>query len=216
MDLLKFTSTWRATASENKFLRMTCGGLLVANLALVGAVTLRGTETILVPPSITEKMTVAQNSIDPAGKKQWAAYLAALVGNVTPGNVGYTIEQLQSMLAPQLWSKLRQNLADQVERVKRDNITLSFEAKQLTYERETDKVFVVGRSILRTTSGAEQRTDRVFEIQLHLEAGLPTVTALDAYDGEAHTQFWQQRQQQREDAAAQTKREARAAARDSQ
>lgn len=216
MDFTKFKSTWAATAAENSFLKLTCGALVIANLSLAGVVGFRGTETILVPPTVTEKMTVSQSSIDAAGKKQWGAYVASLVGNITPGNIDYTVDQLQSVLASETYHKMRQELAEQVAKVKRDNLTLSFEAKQLMYEKESGRVFVIGRSILRATNGVEQKSERVFEIEMHIEDGRPIITRLEGYEGAPHTQYWIQQQRDKEDAAASRRREERDAAREAQ
>lgn len=216
MDFTKFKTTWAATASENKLLKSVCGGLVIANVMLVGIVYTRGTETILVPPAITEKMTVSQSSLDASGKKQWSAYVASLVGNITPGNIDYTIDQLQGLMDSVVYHKMRQDLAEQVQKVKRDNITLAFEAKQLMYEKETGKVFVIGRSILRATNGVEQKVERVFEIELNVEEGRPLVTHLESYDGAPHTQYWLQNQRAKDAEAAAKRREDREAARDAQ
>jgi conjugal transfer pilus assembly protein TraE len=198
MNFSNFKSTWTGTRSENLFLRVITAGLLLSTMTLGGVVAYRGTEVVLVPPTISESMTVGKHNADAGYKKAFATYAAQTVGNVTPTNVDFVLEMLRDLMAPNVYHAFRQSLAEQINDLKKSNLAMSFEPGQLFYEPATDKVFVTGRSIVRGSGASLETSQRCYEVTVEMKSGRPTVTGLDAYDGDPHTAQWLERQKDRE------------------
>lgn len=143
--------------------------------------------TVLVPPTLNEVTSISKRSADGGYKKGWAMFVAGLLGNITPGNADTVVETLQLIMSPRVFSELRNSVAQDVEMIKKDGVSIAFEQKTVLYERESDKVFVIGRTGISNAAGVVTKFDRVFEMRVVIENGQPQVVELDAYQGKPRT-----------------------------
>lgn len=194
MKFADFLSSWKGTNQENRFWRLLVPILAVSQLATVGLLYIQDKETILVPPEINEKMQLSRKHASASYKKPWAMFLATTIGNVTPGNVDFLVDNLQMLLSSDVYHQMRQALAEQSESIKRDNLTVVFEPTAVLFEAESGKTFVSGLSYSRGSGGlTSKKTNRVFEVVVDVEAGRPVITSMDTYEGEPHTILWLER-----------------------
>lgn len=187
MQWTVFSNTWRGLKTENVLYRTLVPVLVIANVISMAGWISKDRITVLVPPTLNEVTSISKRSADGGYKKGWAMFVAGLLGNVTPGNADTVVETLQLIMAPRVFSDLRTSVAQDVEMIKKDGVSIAFEQKTVLYERETDKVFVIGRTGISNAAGVVTKFDRVFEMRVVIENGQPQVVELDAYQGKPRT-----------------------------
>lgn len=187
MQWTVFSNTWRGLKTENVLYRTLVPVLVIANVISMAGWISKDRITVLVPPTLNEVTSISKRSADGGYKKGWAMFVAGLLGNVTPGNADTVVETLQLIMSPRVFSDLRTSVAQDVEMIKKDGVSIAFEQKTVLYERETDKVFVIGRTGISNAAGVVTKFDRVFEMRVVIENGQPQVVELDAYQGKPRT-----------------------------
>ena len=188
MDYKNFLKSWQGSISENKFHRVM---LSVQSVCLVVALIgwqSKDRVTVIVPPTLNEKAEVAKNSATKGYKKSWGLYVAQIMGNISPANVDFVVESLSSLMDGEMYSKFRTMAAIEVDNIKRNGMSVSFEPRSVTYEKETDKIFVSGNSTIQAAgSQSPQSFTRVFEVIINIRNGVPSISLLDTYQGQAKT-----------------------------
>ena len=187
MNLKIFSDDWRGTRSENTFLRILVPLLILAIIALAVVLLTQDRETILVPPNISETMTVSKKTADAAYKKSWGLFVASTIGNVTPANADFVSEQLSQLVDGRVYHAMKADIAAQILEIKTNNLSIEFQAQQIVYEPETDRVFVLGKTQTSGSAGRLSKDNRVFELQIEMNSGRPLVTDMQTYAGEART-----------------------------
>ncbi len=183
-----FSNTWASLRTENVLYRTLVPVLVIANVISMAGWLSKDRVTTLVPPTLSEAVSVSKRNADAGYKKAWGLYVASLLGNVSPGNADFVIESLQLLMSPRVFSNLKQSVASDVEMIKKDGVSVSFEQKQVLYEKETDKVFIIGRTGISNSAGTVTKFDRVFEVRVSIDNGQPQVIELDSYQGKPRTQ----------------------------
>lgn len=183
-----FSNTWASLRTENVLYRTLVPVLVIANVISMAGWLAKDRVTTLVPPSLSEAVSVSKRTADAGYKKAWGLYVASLLGNVSPGNADFVIESLQLLMSPRVFATLKQSVANDVEMIKKDGVSISFEQKQVLYERGTDKVFVIGRTGISNAAGTVTKFDRVFEVRVSIDNGQPQIVELDSYQGRPRTE----------------------------
>lgn len=187
MDYKRFLQTWNGALSENKFHRVLIPLLILTNLvSTVGWLT-KDRVTVLVPQGLSEEAEIASKKASGGYKKSWGLFVSQMLGNITPGNADFMLNTLAPMLESSLYVRFRQSVTVELDDIKKNNLTTSFEPKQVTYEAATDKVFVAGRTIIEAVGGTRQQFDRVFELQIQIKNGQPLITSMESYQGQPRT-----------------------------
>ena len=146
MDYKNFASTWLSLHASNRFLKIVCLFLMTLNLvALIGWLK-KDNIVILVPPSLSEKSEIAKNTAAEGYKKAWGMYAATLLGNVTPENADFVLDSFANMVTGEIRALVIEQIAAELETLKQEKVSSSFEIRRVTYEPESDKVFVSGRN----------------------------------------------------------------------
>jgi len=151
---------------------------------------------ILVPPYMDERMTVGWEQAGREYYKSWAMYVSMLIGNITPENVDFVIDNLSGMFAPKIYQSVKQRLLSLAkEPMFASGTSISyFTTDQILYEPSTNKVFVVGEYISTTTtaSGMLNSTKHVImEYEMEMKAGRPVIKYFTSYPGrKPHTIKW--------------------------
>lgn len=199
MNFDRFRQTWTATKGENNFFRWISGALVIVIILLAGFVTTRDQIVVLTPPAIPEKMEIGKKHASSGFKKSWALFVATLVGNVDPSNADFIVDQLSGMMSPEILLTFKAALAEQLEVIRRDQISISFEGNQIYFEKETGKTFVIGKSSIAGSGGRSNKQQRVFELEMDIQNYSPVITFIDTYEGDPHTLAWKEKQARRDE-----------------
>ena len=182
-----FSNSWRDLKLQNFLFRLMVPMLIMSNLISGIGWMQKDRITVLVPPVLTEATSVSKRSADAGYKKAWGLFLTGLLGNVTPGNAEFVMESIQLLMSPRVFSELRAAVASDIESIKKDGVTISFEQKTVLYERESDKVFVIGRTGISNAAGSVSKFDRVYEMRVVIENGQPQIVDIATYVGKPRT-----------------------------
>lgn len=186
-------STWESTIKANI-------ALSIANLALTGALFMAvghslfsKPDTVLVPPVVDEKMVIGENSASQSYLKSFGLYVATLIGNITPSNASFIVDSISSFISPSIYPQIRKTIlaTAQSTTFKDAAMTTKFVPRQVIYEPDTDKVFVLGDSTVLSSVGAQSARSLVYEMVIKIQDKKPVVYTLDAYEGtQPHTLQW--------------------------
>lgn len=182
--------TWDRISSENQFFKFISFFLSLALvMSIMGWLQTRET-VILIPPHLNEKVWVSSKSASDGYKKAWGLAVAQLVGNVSPGNADFVVNVMGEILNPKAYRRIKDTLIQQAADIKEGALTITFEPQSLTYEKESNKVFVAGKTIAEGPNKVTETTLRTFEFTIEMNFGSPDVTHFDVYEGQAKTIKW--------------------------
>lgn len=187
MDFKKFQTNWQTMVTERNLHRIATPALSIAVLLLVMALVNHKPLVVLLPPKLTEQVRISMDSADEGYKRAWGLFVATMAGNVTPGNAEYMMRNLEGLLSPRVYQALKESLADQVQRVKRESMSIAFQPREVLYEIATDRVFVFGRAVLTGSSGERAEESRTYEFEIDMVNGIPQVTYFDLYSDKPKT-----------------------------
>lgn len=169
MDYKNFASTWLSLQASNRFLKLVCLSLMGINLLTLIGWLKKDTAVILIPPSLSEKSEIAQNKASEGYKKAWAMYTATLIGNVSPENADFVLDSFSNMVTGEIRSLITEQVAQELDMLKQEKVASRFEIVRVTYEPETDKVFITGRNVLIGAVSKSAPTEQTFEFQIDVK-----------------------------------------------
>jgi len=187
VKLEKFLSTWQGVQAENKFARVAIVGLLLSVLLLVALAFRKETIVTITPFTLTEEAWVTKNQASQSYQEAWAFALAQLLGNVTPGTVGFIKDRIQPLLSPRIYQDVIDVLKVQSQDIVNNRLTMRFEPRGVTYEVSTGKVFVQGWSYIKAISANEVRSERTYEFKIRVSNYAPVFEHIETYEGKPRT-----------------------------
>lgn len=180
-----FTQHWFSLQDTTKYLKWVCAGLVIVNGVLTISVLNTDKLVILVPQGLSEQSEIASHKASEGYKKAWAMFSATLLGNITPGNADFILSSLDDMVTPDIKLLLSDQVRADLDRLKQENVSASFEVKKVSYEPETDKVFVTGRHWITGVGAKSSQTIQTFEFRININNYSPIISHLALYEGEA-------------------------------
>lgn len=172
--------------------------LLVASLMLLALMTAtvgflawslgaRDEIVVLVPPKLGHETRIAEAQADADYKRSWALFVAQQLGSVTPANAKFLRPTLGPLLSAGIYTDVMVRLESELEKVRRDRLTLWFEPREVIFEEPRNRVFVHGLAVTRTLVGAESRDPVTYEMQIAIENFRPRIDFLNTYRGKPRT-----------------------------
>ena len=183
MNYQKFASTWLSLHASNRFFKILCLFLMTLNLVTLIGWLKKDNVVILVPPGLSEKSEIAKNTAAEGYKKAWGMYAATLLGNVTPENADFVLESFSTMVTGEIRTLVIEQIAADLETLKQEKVSTSFEIRRVTYEPESDKVFVSGRNHMAGLGGHAPATEQTFEFKIDVKQYSPIITQMATYEG---------------------------------
>lgn len=199
MKLLKFIRTYEGTQAENRWLRLFVGGLVALTLILAIKSFSQETVVVLQPPTLEEEGWLMKNQSSQSYQEAWGLFLASLLGNATPANVGFLKEKLSPLLSPDIFNEVIEAIQVQANQIKTDRVTMRFEPRFVVYEESTNRVYVQGYSFIKGVSGIEDRTDRTYEFEVQINRYLPQIAYINTYEGKPRTNRVREQTERREE-----------------
>lgn len=192
-----YSGSYEGLMRERKFSRPIILVLAIALLLCVFALMGRDRTVVVVPPGLVGEGDISSNSAGPNVKEAFAAYVATLVGNVTPRSVDYVTQSIGKIVDSRSYKDLIAVVKEQAELVKNEQVTIQFSPTSVFYVPGDDYVAVSGEYAVRGMRDAEKRLIRTYEIGVKVRNYTTYVTSLDVYDGP-----WRPRGQRQKDGAA--------------
>jgi conjugal transfer pilus assembly protein TraE len=155
MDYKNFASTWLSLQASNRFLKSVCIFLMALNLLTLIGWLKKDTAVILIPPGLSEKSE----------------------------NANFVLESFVGMVTSDIRSIVTEQITQELEILKQEKVSSTFEVVQVAYEPETDKVFVTGRNRMTGAGGKSTPTDQTFEFKIDVQQYSPIITQMASYAG---------------------------------
>lgn len=185
MKMLWQQATWETTIKANIALSMANIGLTVVVIVTVIHSLWAKPDTVLVPPVVDEKMVIAENSANQAYLKSFGLYAATLIGNINESNAAFVANSISQFISPAIYPDIRKTIlaAAETSAFKDAAMSTKFIPRQVIYEPDTDKVFVLGDSAILSTVGTQSSRSLVYEMTIKIVDKKPEITTLDTYEG---------------------------------
>ena len=187
MRLSHWLEGWHGTRATNRML--TVAVVAVATVAIVQSAYLMERErtVVLVPPALQSEAVIGKAQANAPYHTAWAHLLAQMLGNVSPANAGFLKERLEPLLDPAIFGAVNKALEQQLDQLRRDRVSLSFEPQTILHEPESGKTFVTGQAVITGLGNQQTRSVRTYELMLAIDDYRVRVTHIATYDGEART-----------------------------
>lgn len=174
--------------------------VLSAAVLILSILLFRSHETVVViPPKLDHKIKISMDMADSGYKKAWATYIAELVGNVTPANAQFVADSVGSLLSPAVHQQVAGELGAEVFKIQKEGLRSTFQPQRISYEPETDKVFVSGSYMEVSAESEHSLSDpasrpnalhKVYEMIIDIRNGQPLVKEFDSYFGHPRDLAW--------------------------
>lgn len=189
MRMFEFLKTWEGTQAENKWSRIFITALLIIVLLMTWKLFRKETVVTIQPWTLSEEAWVTQADSSQSYKESWGWALSILLGNATPGSVGFIKERIKPLLAPSIYQDVIDTMEIQAQDIRDNRVTIRFEPRFVEYEKSTGKVFVSGHSFARGASfqAKEKRSEKTYEFTLKVSNYLPVLEFMDTYEGRPRT-----------------------------
>ena len=181
MDFKNFFKTYNGVLEENRIYRWVVVLLLILNMVLV-VVAQRSHTVILVPPTLKKETKVSFRHADRNYKEAWGFFFANMLGNVTPSNIEFIQDALQRYMAPRAYQEISSALYEQAKSIKNGNMTISFAAREVSFDENEDRVQVKGQISMRGSNGKAQTINRVYSMDIQINDFAPIITDLAIQD----------------------------------
>ena len=163
MDAATRTRSVRSLRREALFFRLLALTLAAAVLLLalaLGSAGLRPTQTVVVPPAVTEEFWVRREAVSPSYYAQWGHYIAMLVLNVTPESAAHQNAMLLEQVAPRHRAAMRARLQAAAAHLAAERLSTSFAVSDVHVDPEgsaaafagTLSSYVEGREVERRSA----------------------------------------------------------------
>jgi len=187
VKLTHLLESWRIVQAENRLHRVVLIGLVITNGISALAALRTERAVVLVPPNLTKEVEITRNTASSELKESWGLYLAELLGNVTPATSEFIANALAPLLSTEIYRSVMDALSEQISAIKMDHVGTSFKPRQVSYEKETDKVFVTGELSTQGPNSKAETRNRTYEFVLSTRNYRPRLDYIDVYPDEPRT-----------------------------
>jgi conjugal transfer pilus assembly protein TraE len=187
VKLTQLLESWRIVQAENRLHRVVLIGLVITNGISALAALRTERAVVLVPPNLTKEVEITRNTASSELKESWGLYLAELLGNVTPATSEFIANALAPLLSTEIYRSVMDAMSEQISAIKMDHVATSFKPRQVSYEKETDKVFVTGELTTQGPNSKAETRNRTYEFVLSTRNYRPRLDYIDVYPDEPRT-----------------------------
>jgi conjugal transfer pilus assembly protein TraE len=165
----KFAKTWNGTLSDNAFLKKVVVGLIGAVFFLSLALAAKDRTVVLTPPNLDAQVEISRSKASEGMLTAWGISIAELLGNVTPGTTRFLTKELDPMLAPGIRDRVLDAIAEQVKKIEKEQISISFEPAEARFDQAQNKVYVTGDLVTTNVEGISDRQVRTYAMQFKVQ-----------------------------------------------
>lgn len=187
MKMGHMLNKWNWALLENKYSRYAVVGLVACLAITLGMLVFKKPVVILQPYTLKQEAFVTADEAGQSYHEAWGMFLSLLMGNITPGNVQFVRERLEPLLSPRIFQEAMEAIQSQAEIIRKDRISMTFEPRNVVFERASGKVFVFGNSSVISPNGETRRDRRTYEFRIKIDNYLPVVTFMTTYADRPHT-----------------------------
>lgn len=163
----------------------------MSNLLLAGSVlgftlyySSRDIVTRIIPAGMTTEAEISSKSANADYKRAIALFIVTMTNNLSPRTAVGILDQMEPYFMPNIYKDYRSYALSIIEDpyLKNANVVSAFYPDAVQYEKETDRVFVIGTRVLKGDA-VDKSTKITFELSVGIFNGRPIVTYIKSYPG---------------------------------
>ncbi|MBF0609494.1 MAG: hypothetical protein G8345_00675 [Magnetococcales bacterium] len=183
MQITGFRQSWQKLQGENTFHRILTLIMLLVTLISTYGWLHKERVVVLVPPGISDEMTISDRKASGTYKVGWGVFLAHMVGNVTPESSKIVQDMVNRYLSGDARLVLARQIAENLDRLRQDKVSAVFELRKAFYDPNDDLVFVNGMSSFVGQAGKTRKVEHTFEFRVTIANWGPEVTSMALVEG---------------------------------
>ena len=184
MDFTKLQQTWGSIRFENHVHRIALPILALAVIVMTFATINTKPIVVVQPPNMNEKVQVAADNANKAFKKGYGTYVANILGNLHTGNTSFLLASIEHMLSSRVYHDVREDILANLEHIESERLAVSFDAHEVTFWEDTNRIVVTGLRETRGRSDSVIRETVTYEMEINISNYMPKVTWLKMYEGQ--------------------------------
>lgn len=134
-------------------------------------------------PYLTEEASVHHNKAEAGVHSAWSLFMSETLGNVTPATSAFVRKTIDPLLGPAIRNEALSLLEQQIDTIRRDQLSYSFEAREVQFDDRTGTAYVTGRHYTHQGIGNPERVNRTYEFRWEFKNYMPNLVHLDTYEG---------------------------------
>lgn len=144
----------------------------------------RDVVTRIIPAGMTREAVIASKSANADYKKAIALFVVTMTNNLSPRTAVGILDEMEPYFMPEIYKEYRSYALSIIEDpyLKNANVVSAFYPEAVQYEKETDRIFVIGTRILKGDA-VDKSTKITFELSVGIFNGRPIVTYIKSYPG---------------------------------
>lgn len=183
MNLDAFRKNFRVMQAENSWGRVIIAVGLVIIMLLTTIAFFRKPVVLLMPPNLKDVAELHHNKAQAGIHSAWSLFMAETFGNVTPDTASFVRTTIEPLLGPLIYSDALRLLDQQIDDIKRDRVSFSFEPRDVVFDDKTGTAYVVGRHYTHQGIGKADRVNRTYEFRWEFVNYMPRLQHLNTYEG---------------------------------
>lgn len=183
MNLDSFKTNFKVMQSENRWGRIIIAIGLLCILVLSSIAFFQKPVITLIPPYLTEEASVHHNKAEAGIHSAWSLFMSETLGNVTPATSAFVRKTIDPLLGPAIRNEALSLLEQQIDTIRRDQLSYSFEAREVQFDDRTGTAYVTGRHYTHQGIGNPERVNRTYEFRWEFKNYMPNLVHLDTYEG---------------------------------
>lgn len=183
MNLDAFKKNFRVMQAENSWGRIIISVSVVTIFLLAMLAFFRKPVITLVPPNMTEEAQLHHNKAQAGIHSAWSLFLAESLGNVTPATAGFVRKTIEPLLGPGIREETLTLLEQQIDNLKREQVSYSFEPREVQFDDVSGTAYVIGRHYTHQGIGNPDRVNRTYEFRWEFVNYMPRLVHIDTYEG---------------------------------
>ncbi|EHA1082429.1 hypothetical protein I8Y06_003305 [Photobacterium damselae] len=188
MELPKFKLDFNKLKSELYIHRIATACLSITLLLTVSALTNKKPIVITESSPLCTSIEYGFSSMSKDGHERLGTMLAHVLGNANPTNADYVKDTVLKMSSSGIYNKVNNIVTDQINKLKEDKVTMTFQPDTVQFENGT--VFVTGKATMEGLTGKKTNSIRTYEFVFNVENYSPSMDYIDVYEGIAHNNEW--------------------------
>jgi|GEM_PF-1437552 conjugal transfer pilus assembly protein TraE len=178
---------------ERKFFHISGVAQAAAILLLAYFLVTRDEIIIMVPPQLEAETKIVNGEGDAEYQKRFAFSFANLIGNVTPKNVQFIVDQVNASFSPALRDATAQSIENDARILRSRDLKSTFVVEDMLFNDDRNIVWVWGERTIKGDGVPPVSNPYTFEFQIKPVNGFPRILHYDAFEGHPIIQKIKQR-----------------------
>ncbi|WP_338885746.1 TraE/TraK family type IV conjugative transfer system protein [Xenorhabdus sp. TH1] len=184
MKFSKLRNTLSGLRETNNTLTITNLCTAIVSIVLIVLVFTKNERVVIVPPNLTTTSWIDNNEGSTAYMQSWAGYIATLLGNANPTSVKFIKESLEPFLAPTNRGAIMQTIDDEIGKIKRDRVSVSFSPTKISSDPMAKGVyFVEGTQEIKSITGKKTAYSVTYIVTVFIKGYKPVVDNIRLKNG---------------------------------